>query len=333
MIHGASAGAGSVVHHHTAYGAERQERLFVGAVAESPYSPTQRTVSEMEFQYNRLLRAAGCSTLNCLRGIDIETFMAISRIAAFPGAVSENPLPVEYWLPVIDGTLIVDRMQRLLDTGRFHHVPLLVGDDTNEGSYFGYNASTAREVLMFIKNNYPRLSSAQLQRISQLYPMQEPVPQHAAYFPSASAVFGDFAFTCPGNRIASAMARKFSPDQVWNYRFNVQDEVTLASGLGVSHLLETSAIFGPGYVTPPAVIYSNANSRIIPIASQYFISFIQKLNPNAMKVPASPVWNTWGRGSGQRLRLQTNNTAMEDVPSDLIEKCRLWEALAPTLQI
>ncbi|GLA67744.1 hypothetical protein AtubIFM54640_002278, partial [Aspergillus tubingensis] len=52
IAHGDSAGAGSVTHHMTAYGG-RAEGLFAGAVLESPFWPTLRTVAEMEFQYTR----------------------------------------------------------------------------------------------------------------------------------------------------------------------------------------------------------------------------------------------------------------------------------------
>jgi carboxylesterase type B len=76
VIHGDSAGAGSVAHHLVASGG-RNTDLFVGAVAESTFWPTERTVEQMEFQYDRFVKDLDCETpgdsLECLRALDIET--------------------------------------------------------------------------------------------------------------------------------------------------------------------------------------------------------------------------------------------------------------------
>jgi carboxylesterase type B len=54
-----------------------------------------------------------------------------------------------------------------ISSGKFVHVPLLVGDETNEGTEFAYNASSKPEVAQFMKNNYPRLSHDQLEAINK----------------------------------------------------------------------------------------------------------------------------------------------------------------------
>ncbi|KAL7784026.1 alpha/beta-hydrolase [Trichoderma afarasin] len=333
VIQGASAGAGSVTHHLTAYAAKKDTQLFVGAIPESPFWPTLRTVPDMEFQYHQLLSNTNCSSLNCLRGLDTQTLLNAAPNAPFIGAASDNPLPLWYWLPVIDGDLITDHLYNHFERGTFIHVPVLVGDDTNEGTYFAFNATNPSQVSTFLKNNYPYLQDSQLKSIIHAYPLEPPLPKHAAYFPSAEAAYGESTFTCPGNTVAASVARFFDPRRVWNYHYNVLDPDNVANGLGVPHTFETSAVFGLGYSGTAAASYYTTNAAIVPVTMHYFLSFVTKLNPNVAKYHSAPNWDPWGQGTGQRIRLQTNNTAMEPVPFDQIARCNLWKSLQSYTQM
>ncbi|KAL7911606.1 alpha/beta-hydrolase [Trichoderma velutinum] len=333
VIQGASAGGGSVTHHLTAYAAKKDNQLFVGAIPESPFWPTLRSVADMEFQYHQVLSNANCSSLDCLRGLETQALLDAAPNAPFTGAASDNPLPLWYWLPVIDGDLITDHLYNHFERGNFIRVPVLVGDDTNEGTYFGFNATNPSQVETFLKNNYPYLQDSQLKSISRAYPLEPPLPKHAAYFPSAEAAYGESTFTCPGNTVAASVARFFDPRRVWNYHYNVLDPDNVANGLGVPHTFETSAVFGPGYSDTPAASYFTTNAAIVPVTMHYFLSFVTKLNPNVAKYHSAPNWDPWGQGTGQRIRLQTNNTAMEPVPFDQIARCNLWKSLQSYTQM
>ncbi|RAL03185.1 EstA precursor [Aspergillus ibericus CBS 121593] len=333
VIHGVSAGAGSVAYHLAAYGG-RDEDLFIGAIVESSFWPTQRTVTEMEFQFEILTNETGCSDasdpLDCLRDQDIATFQKGNTASPFPGG-SSSPLPDWYWLPVTDGTLVPGELYRAFDKGNFIKVPVLVGDDTNEGSGFAYNATSSADVSRFFRNNYPHLSDQQLEKINQAYPLGEPLPRHAAYFSASSAAYGDATFTCPGNLVASSAA-KYSPDAVWNYRVNIIDESNIAGGIGVPHTFELPAIFGAGSTgtLSSGSSYLTYNAGIIPVTMHYFISFVLALNPNTYRYLSAPEWKTWG--NGERLRLQTNDTAMEVIPEKSLELCVLWQELSEAME-
>ena len=280
----------------------------------------------MEFQYQRLLNTTSCADLNCLRSVDIATFMASTKNSPFPEG-SPSPIPLWYWLPVIDNDLVLDHMYNMFESGRFIKVPLLVGDDTDEGTDFGYNAASADDVRTFMKNNYPRMKDDQLNRMNELYPLMAPLANHAAYFPSAAAAYGDSTFTCAGNEMASAYTRYAHANKVWNYRYNVVDPDNTANGLGVPHTFETSAIFGPGMAGGFAQSYLTTNAPIVPITMAYFISFIRALDPNKYRDKLAPEWDTWGLGGGKRLRLQTGSLGMENVPRELTAKCAFWRGL------
>ena len=92
---------------------------------------------------------------------------------------------------------------------------MLFRDDTNEGSVFVSNAASAADFASFFMDQYPQLSSADTDAILALYPVEPPLPKHAAFFPSLSTAYGETTFTCPGLEISAALAKS---TKSWNYR-------------------------------------------------------------------------------------------------------------------
>ncbi|KAL3441434.1 Alpha/Beta hydrolase protein [Aspergillus insuetus] len=326
VIHGASAGAGSVAYHLTAHGG-RDDGLFVGAISQSPYFGVQRTIRESNVYLNRLLNQLGCSTMACLRSADAAAVQA-SVFAPTGTPAAETYIASLVWVPVIDGDLIRSRLYTAFEDGRFIRVPLMVGGVTDEGSAFAYNATSRDEVTQFTESLYPTLRSAHLKSINNAYPRFPPVPRHAAYFPTASAILTDVSFTCPGLEMTRT-ASLWDSTMSWNYRYNVQDPTSLAMGWGVPHTVETTAIFGLEYggsIGFPSLLDTNA--PIIPIVMNYFVSFVRELDPNVLRHETAPVWQPWGAAQ-QRLKIETNNTLMERVSRDQQGRCALFKKLAP----
>lgn len=334
VIHGASAGAGSVALHLTAYGG-RNDCLFVGAIGESVFFPTQPQVSELEWQFETYVNAAGCSgtmdELKCLRSKDTTALQLANVPNPYPG---QSSAPLFYWTPTIDGDFIQDYPYCLFEQGNFVKVPIIFGDDTNEGSGFAANASSPADVATFMQNNYPHLTTADTDEINQRYPLMPPLPERAAYFPSASAAYGEATFTCPGNFIALSFAKAHCPYKVWNYRYNVLQANNVASGLGVPHTFESPAIFGLGNANDNvSSSYATYNAEIIPVVMDYWISFVRELTPNRYKSCGAPHWESFGdEDCGRRIVLQTNGTAMEKIPAHQVKRCEFWRGLAITME-
>ncbi|KAH1489384.1 hypothetical protein KXW25_007403 [Aspergillus fumigatus] len=120
-------------------------------------------------------------------------------------------------------------------------------------------------------------------------------------------------------------------DKVWNYRYNVQDPPRIAAGLGVTHTFDLQAIFGLNYGSSVSSSMRDINAPIIPVVMHYYISFIRTLNPNLLKADSAPFWKPWG--DGERLKVQTNATAMETVSAVQWDRCSLWKRLAPVLEV
>lgn len=340
IIHGASAGAGSVALHLVAYGG-RNDALFTAAIAESIFFPAQPFVPQLEYQFDRLTNATGCATavdqLACLRNLDTATLQAQNIPSPFPGRTTA-PVPLFYWTPCIDGDFLQDLPYNLFAQQKFVRVPLMFGNDNNEGSEFATNAATSSDMANFLQNNYPLLSSSDTDEIINLYPLQAALPNHAAWFPSASQAYGEATFICPAiNVLAAYLTSSGGTDtQLWNYRYNVLDQINVAQGLGVPHLWESYAVFGPNNLntaSPPAS-YLTYNAEIVPVVMSYFLSFIQTHDPNPLRAPGSPEWEDWSAAgtNGSRIVLETNNTRMEDVGGAQMARCQFWAGLAPKSQ-
>jgi acetylcholinesterase len=314
----------------TAYGG-RDDRLFIGGIGQSAFFPTQRQVADQEFQFDLFAQRAGCAgasdELACLRSKNTSILQAANIPSAYPGAT--NP-PRFYFTPCIDGEFIQDYPIRLFEQGKFVHVPVMFGDDTDEGSGFAANASTPADVAVFMVDQYPHLTAADTDAINAKYPLMAPIPCHAPYFPSASAAYGEVTFTCPSIMVLQSYVQYFDPAKTWSYRVNILQANNINSGLGVPHGFETPAIFGPGYADSPGS-FLTYNAAIVPVIMNYWISFIRALNPNPHKFTSAPHWENYS-DKQRRMVLQTNATAMEQVLSDQLTRCKFWQDLAATLE-
>ena len=64
----------------------------------------------------------------------------------------------------------------------------------------------------------------------------------------------------------------------------------------------------------------------------YWTSFIRSYDPNTHRLPGTPKWEAWTtEHTYRRLRFQTNDTAMEDVPSDQKNRCSYLNSIGLSL--
>ena len=187
-------------------------------------------------------------------------------------------------------------------------------------------------------DNYPHLNSTVTKSLLSQYPLKSPVAQHAAWFPSASTAYGEATFICPTISILNSLSADFngsssrkragvSASQIWAYRFNVHDMTNTAAGLGVPHIFEASAVYGPTQVGAGNSFpsFETYNAGVVPVVQRYWLSFVQKLDPNALKESGAPEWEVWS--GQQRLLFQSNSTAMEVVTRAQEKRCAFWKAI------
>ncbi|KAI0429233.1 Alpha/Beta hydrolase protein [Xylaria sp. FL1042] len=345
VIHGASAGAGSVALHLVANGGnatdpESGERLFAGAVGESVFFPAQPFVDELEWQFNLTLQRTGCDdgadgddgAMACLRSKSTEDLQAANIPATFPGAPAMSS-PLFFWTPCVDGDLLRDLPYLLFERGQFIDVPVIMGSTTDEGTVFAADASTPDDMTTFLQSNYPLLSESNTSAILEHYPQLDGLPNHNAWFPSTAKAYGETTFICPGAHILNSYVSHLNSSRAWGYRYDVHDADEIAAGLGVPHVFSSWAIFGPdsepGTSGPRS--YYTYNAGVVPIMMDYWISFVRTLDPSRLRYIGAPRWQSWGNVE-QRLLVQTGNVSIEVVSDDQEERCAFWKTLAPVMR-
>lgn len=285
------------------------------------------SVSGSQFAYDKLVSRTGCSkskdTLACLRGLTADELQHANVVTPLPGAKG-NPLFL--YSPTIDGDLVQDLTLKLFHQGKFIKVPVIFGDDTNEGTIFVPNdTASVAEADTFLKNQFPALTKTQLDKINGFYLQKDQTvtfPNSKPYWRPTSNAYGELRYICPGIDLSSIYAQ--AGVQSWNYHYAVQDPDVEKAGTGVSHTVEVNALWGPEYVSAKAPSsYRNTNAGIIPVVQGYWTSFIRSLNPNKHRDSSSPEWETWGKGGDayKRIFIRTNHTKMEYVPQGQRDRC------------
>ncbi|KAG9685882.1 alpha/beta-hydrolase, partial [Aureobasidium melanogenum] len=332
VIGGSSAGAASVTLLLTAYGG-RNDGLFHASAAESQSFAAVRSVNDSQFMYDNLVIRTGCAssndTLACLRSLNATYLQTKNINSPFPGA--QDP-PLYMYGPTLDGGVVSDLTMAAFRKGNFIKLPAIYGDDTNEGTVFvPMNTSSIGEGNAFLKDQFPLLTLDMIRHINALYPNNASwqYPNAGAWWRQASNAYGELRYNCPGINISDVYAATFNRKDIYNYHWDVVDPVAAASGKGVTHTVETNAIWGPENVNGAApASYSTTNAEIVPVVQAYWTSFVRSFNPNTYRLKGSPIWETWTATEKQRIHFVTNATAMENVPADQRERCDYMSSIA-----
>ena len=69
----------------------------------------------------------------------------------------------------------------------------------------------------FLRNNWAKLTPAQLAQIDVLYPLAQSFPNSGPYWRTASNAYGEMRYNCPGIFV-SEMFDKYGVKSSWNYQ-------------------------------------------------------------------------------------------------------------------
>nr|P32948.1 RecName: Full=Lipase 4; Flags: Precursor [Diutina rugosa] len=160
--------------------------------------------------YDQVVASAGCGSasdkLACLRSISNDKlFQATSDT---PGALAYPSLRLSF-LPRPDGTFITDDMFKLVRDGKCANVPVIIGDQNDEGTVFALsslNVTTDAQARQYFKESFIHASDAEIDTLMAAYPSD--ITQGSPFdtgifnaitpqFKRIAAVLGDLAFTLP----------------------------------------------------------------------------------------------------------------------------------------
>ncbi|KAJ4305772.1 hypothetical protein N0V90_001304 [Kalmusia sp. IMI 367209] len=304
-IFGESAGAASVGIHLIAYGG-RDDGLFRGAVMQSGnpifYGQLKDPLGNAAM-YNELLDRTSCSNasspLGCLRDLPAEKLnTAINSTSATLNTTLAR------FSPFKDGDIIADYGSKQLAEGRFVHVPIIDGANSDEGSAFSpQGINTTEDFYTAVVNGSYPVPADFGKKVLEVYPDDlsvnvienlgdtRPGPPYGTQFRRSASYFGDAVFIA--NRRKTCETWAAAGLSAYCYRFNAIP-AGLPPQIGVTHFQEVAFVFlnreGTGYfpaATPPFEGKGQNYIDLAKLMDSSWISFFHDLDPNSWKESAA----------------------------------------------
>ncbi|KAL6795963.1 alpha/beta-hydrolase [Trichoderma sp. SZMC 28013] len=310
-IWGESAGAMSVFDQMLLYGGNatyNNKPLFRGAIMNSgTAAPAERIDSpKAQAVYNNVVSKAGCSgsadTLACLRKLPYNTFL--SAVNSVPSIFSYNSLGLSY-LPRPDGVILQDSPDALLEQGKYYPVPMIVGDQEDEGTLFSVfqNNVTSTSTLVNWLSQY-MFSNATKNQLTELVNTYDTAISSGSPFRTSifndlypgfkrtAALLGDLVFTLT-RRMELTVASQLNPNvPIWSYLSSYDYGTPF---LGTFHASDIIQIF-----------YGILPNNAMRSTRTYIFNFLYNLDPN-VGVTGYANWPKW-TDNHQLMWFETSNS-------------------------
>ena len=297
-IWGESAGAISVFDQTVLYDGDNTYRgkpLFRAGIMNSgnAYPASDIDGDKGQGVYDKVVEVAGCSgeedTLNCLRGLDYYTFL--NATTSVSGILSYASDALNY-LPRPDGKVLTQSPDALIKSGKYAHVPFIIGDQEDEGTLFSLvqtNITTEDELVEYLHGYYywnltPNLAHEFISHYANDEVDGSPFGTGALYriypqFKRLAAILGDIVFTITRRVVLEILAEQSPQVPTWSY-LSSYDKGTPV--LGTMHGSDiTQVIYG---IKPDYAGDSFSN---------YYISFVNHLDPNKGTGSKFLHWPQW----------------------------------------
>lgn len=243
------------------------------------------TAPQAQAIYNKVVADAGCSsasdTLACLRSKDYTTFLnAATSVPAISGyrSVDLSYLP----RPDPGNSFFPQSPEVALKAGKFAKVPVIIGDQEDEGTLFALsqsNITTNDQLIQYLATYFPGDPNAvaDVTGLVANYPDQPLLGQPAGspfntgalyniypQFKRLAAILGDFTFTLTRRSYLSVAS---SQVPAWSFLATYFQGTPVLGTFHASDILYDYGILGPA-AFPTVTIQT------------YYINFINNLDPN-----------------------------------------------------
>ncbi|KAM0281666.1 hypothetical protein ACHAQH_003397 [Verticillium albo-atrum] len=293
----------------------KHDGLFRSAILQSG-SPSAVFKGAADWQpyFDALVTKTGCSSyadrLACLRALPWQTLNSI-----FSGSDALS-VAAPTLSAVVDGDFITAQASVLLKQGKFAHVPLLTGNNFDEGTAYAKTGINTEDGWLSWLSSLG-LSSVQSKAVSSLYPDDPAVGIPAFYegrppaspwgtmFKRVAAFAGDYQQHAGRRLLAETYAAAGLP--VYSYLWNV-----IVNGLpnpiyGATHFQEVAFVFnnvaGRGYAANPFEGRPETYAELADLMSKMWVSFIHGSDPNVDSVQ----WPAYSGSSPKNLVFDTNS--------------------------
>lgn len=276
-IFGESAGGASVC---CLMASPLADGLFHKAIVQSggflsmgmPSARRQEDLKEAERIGERISAALGCSAeqdeLSALRSKDARQVLeAFERTAA--GLMGRASIG-----PVVDGYVLPKAPQEVFAEGKQHRVPLLIGNNADEGLLFlgsrGLTLQQYKALLVFIYGKWAP-------EVEAMFPVSSDGDAREAF----NRLFTSLGFGGPSRHAAVCTARLGTP--VYVYLFTMRSRETSSRHMGAYHGYELPFVFGT------LVRYlGEEEKRLSEAVMNYWTRFAAKGDPNGGQEPGWP---------------------------------------------
>ncbi|KAI9457054.1 Alpha/Beta hydrolase protein [Boletus coccyginus] len=307
-IWGESAGGGSVLEHIVADGGNTQPPLFNAAITSSTFLPPHYNYNDRlpQLLYNEVVSMTGCGssadTFTCLQSVEVETLQVanynLAGAAFYPTAV---------FVPVVDGTFILERPTITLAKGQANGVLLLAVTNQNEGSFL-VNPNETLTITDYVSQLFPDMTYLQVQEAAHVY------RNYGTALEQARLVIGDSMLLCPTYYLLQTFAGRS-----WKGLFAIPPAY---------HADDIVYYF---YSTPPP--YNN--TQFITAFSESFMSLAKYYDVNTKFDPTNitPYWDEYFVGETEMLfnRTEGGVPVVMPIKTDpaILQRCAFWSSVTP----
>lgn len=317
VLMGTSAGGASVLlqlsanegDHRFAVPGTGQKPLFHGAIAQSPASPTFFTPTQAEKFYKEVAGGLNCTSLACVRDSSVGDLYYENYPMSFPGR--DTP-PRWMWAPTTEpsGGMWTESAPGAIMNNRYAKVPTIIGFTSNEGSdQVKKTTDSEEEFRSYLKDHYPLLTDEDLDLLVKTYPNDRHWPDSGRYWDAVAKAQGDIRYICPTYLTSNAMAEHNPADvPTYQYQWDVMWGVDIENGFGTKHA---------GTVGQVMVRRKNE-------ISDYFISFVKFLDPNAERTEGTPKWERLDSSGRRMFFTNIKEGGKRGDGTDMLGPMRMW---------
>lgn len=313
--------------------------LFHRAIIQSGTCPSvQPTRAQALAVGNAYAEKLGCpagpAQLACLRGQS-----AAAALLASPAIDAANAASLAQFSPHVDGVVLPEQARQAFRHGRFHRMPVLLGNNADEGTLFIALAFELKRGSPMTEAEFKAMVQGSGGDASPVAALASAIVLNA-YSPSrygspnlsAAALLGDSLFACPTQALARALS-----DHVSTYAYEFQEKDTPAfvsdpfMPWGAFHAAELPFVFGTRIVTTipspdPREVSTPAQRALSAQMMGYWGRFAATGQPG---VPGQKAWPRFNRllQATQTLKSQGIGTELLGA-TYLRHQCLLWDTVA-----
>ncbi|KAJ3887754.1 Alpha/Beta hydrolase protein [Lentinula edodes] len=317
------AGAGSVIQHIVAQDGQTSPQLFRGAITSSTFLPSQYAYNDTipELLYSKVVSQTECSSaddsLTCLRAVDAVTLETLNN-----NIIAGGFYGTFLFVPVVDGTFIMQRPTEALAQGKVNGKALLSITNANEGTIFVNQIDPITNVSLYSSMLFPKFESQQADDTAELYAtLGSPLEQD-------DLIMGESIFICPTYYLLNAF-----PDSGWKGEFgrekNIRNRV----------VLNLTTVVPPATHGADVVYYYTSigvpdfpNPEFLAAFQGAFMSFVVSQDPNdKIYTTITPSWNLYSKGNTEMIFNRTvdyqPDIHVSSTDNGLLERCNFWHSV------